>query len=93
MTCCLSVREALDFINGGEQLVGGEAVIARDIIKEIRSRLSFLVSVGLDYRRWRARQARCPAVRHSVSGWQRRSVRRWWACCIFWTSRLSDCIA
>ena len=48
--CCLSVREALDFINGlGEQLVGGEAVIARDIIKEIRSRLSFLVSVGLDY--------------------------------------------
>ena len=94
--CCLSVREALDFINGlGEQLVGGEAVIARDIIKEIRSRLSFLVGdrgTGLPDAGAQGRRAD-PAVRHSVSGWQRRSVRRWWACCIFWTSRLSDCIS
>ena len=48
--CDLSIRDALAFVNGLDgQLVGGEAVIARDILKEIRSRLGFLVSVGLDY--------------------------------------------
>lgn len=46
--CSLSVSDALDFINK-LNLEGSEAVIARDIIKEIRARLGFLVSVGLDY--------------------------------------------
>ncbi len=46
--CSQSIREALDFVNTLE-LTGSEAVIARDIIKEIRARLGFLVSVGLDY--------------------------------------------
>ncbi len=46
--CHLSIKEALDFIKG-LQLDGSQAVIAKDIIKEIKARLSFLVSVGLDY--------------------------------------------
>ncbi len=46
--CSQSIRGALDFVNTLE-LTGSEAVIARDIIKEIRARLGFLVSVGLDY--------------------------------------------
>ena len=46
--CNQSIGDALAFINQ-LTLEGSEAVIARDIIKEIRSRLGFLVSVGLDY--------------------------------------------
>ncbi len=46
--CNLSVRDALTFVNGLE-LTENEQMIAREILKEIRSRLGFLVSVGLDY--------------------------------------------
>ncbi len=46
--CSLSVENALKFING-LQLSETETTIAREILKEIRSRLGFLVSVGLDY--------------------------------------------
>ncbi len=46
--CQRSVADALDFT---ENLVfdGGEAVIAAEIVKEIKSRLGFLKSVGLEY--------------------------------------------
>ncbi len=43
-----SVTDALEFISGLE-LTETEAVIAHDIVKEIKSRLGFLHSVGLDY--------------------------------------------
>ncbi len=46
--CNQSVKDALAFVNS-LHLQGSEAVIARDILKEIRARLGFLVSVGLDY--------------------------------------------
>lgn len=46
--CNQSVRDALAFVNQ-LHLEGSEAVIARDILKEIRARLGFLVSVGLEY--------------------------------------------
>ena len=46
--CGLSVKEALDFINSVE-LTETEGVIAKEILKEIRARLGFLISVGLDY--------------------------------------------
>ena len=46
--CSMSVKDALAFVNRLE-LVGSEAVIAKDVLKEIRARLNFLVSVGLDY--------------------------------------------
>ena len=46
--CSLSVVKALDFIEN-LKLTESERVITKDIIKEIRARLGFLVNVGLDY--------------------------------------------
>lgn len=46
--CKMSIRKALDFINSLE-LTQREELIAERILKEIRERLGFLVSVGLDY--------------------------------------------
>ena len=46
--CRLSISKAYDFINNLE-LYGADRVIASEIIKEIRSRLDFLKSVGLEY--------------------------------------------
>ena len=44
----MSVTEALDFVNSLE-LTPREAMIAKQILKEIKSRLGFLQSVGLEY--------------------------------------------
>ena len=46
--CDKSVKNALEFIDGLE-LSETEQAIAKEILKEIRARLSFLLSVGLDY--------------------------------------------
>ncbi len=46
--CSLSVERALDFVNH-LKLTETESKIAAEILKEIRSRLGFLVSVGLNY--------------------------------------------
>ncbi len=46
--CNLSVTDALDFANS-LTLTPTEAQIAREILKEVRARLGFLKSVGLDY--------------------------------------------
>ena len=46
--CSMSVERALDFINH-LQLTETENKIAAEIFKEIRARLGFLVSVGLNY--------------------------------------------
>ena len=46
--CSLSVKESLDFFEN-IQFTETEWAIAKEIIKEIRSRLGFLVSVGLNY--------------------------------------------
>ncbi len=46
--CSQSVSDALDFVDS-LSFEGGMALVAKDIIKEVRSRLSFLKSVGLDY--------------------------------------------
>ena len=46
--CSLSIQKALDFVNSLE-LSDTEEAIAKEILKEIRARLGFLVSVGLDY--------------------------------------------
>lgn len=43
-----SIRECLDFF-GSLELTARDELIARQIIKEIRARLAFLVNVGLDY--------------------------------------------
>ena len=46
--CRLSVTKALEFVNE-LQFTESEMQIAREILKELRSRLGFLESVGLDY--------------------------------------------
>ena len=44
----MSIKEELDFINSIE-LSEKEAIISDQIVKEIKSRLEFLINVGLDY--------------------------------------------
>jgi excinuclease ABC subunit A len=46
--CTLSIEQARKFFQGLE-LSTEEAKIARDILKEIRARISFMTDVGLDY--------------------------------------------
>ena len=46
--CAMSVEHALDFVNALD-LTETERTIAAEILKEVRSRLGFLVSVGLNY--------------------------------------------
>ena len=46
--CALSITEALHFVNG-LTFTETEMTIAREILKELRSRLGFLNSVGLEY--------------------------------------------
>ena len=44
----MTVREAYEFISG-MKLTGSRALIAGEVLKEIRARLTFLLDVGLDY--------------------------------------------
>lgn len=46
--CKLSVNNSLDFVNN-LSFEGGKAKIAKEILKEIRARLGFMKSVGLEY--------------------------------------------
>ena len=46
--CALSVEKSLKFVNG-LKLTPSEEKIASEILKEIRARLTFLASVGLEY--------------------------------------------
>ena len=46
--CNLSVKDALDFVDN-LTLTETEETIAKEILKEVRARLGFLISVGLDY--------------------------------------------
>ena len=46
--CCMSISELYDFMEG-LQLSEKDAVIASQIIKEIKARLKFLLNVGLGY--------------------------------------------
>ncbi len=43
-----SIRQAVEFVNGLD-LTAREALIAHQILKEVRARLQFLLDVGLDY--------------------------------------------
>ena len=46
--CSMNITKIIDFING-LALTGQNAIIAEEILKEIRARLGFLQSVGLEY--------------------------------------------
>ena len=45
---CKSIREIMDFMNS-LQLSERELIIAKQVVKEIKARLQFLLDVGLDY--------------------------------------------
>ena len=48
--CRMDIVDLLEWANGAEQFLSpSQRIIAAEILKEIRSRLSFLVDVGLDY--------------------------------------------
>ena len=88
----MPVRDSLNFIEN-LKLSEKDAVIAAQIIKEIRSRLQFLSDVGLDYLTLsRVFRRRFPEENPSASAWRHRSVPDWWVCSIFWTSPASVCI-
>jgi excinuclease ABC subunit A len=46
--CGKTIGEARDFV-GALKMTGSQELIARELVKEIRSRLDFLINVGLDY--------------------------------------------
>ena len=73
--CRMSISKALEFVNN-LKLSETEMVIAKEIIKEVKSRLGFLESVDLTTSRSHAKPVRCQVVRLSAYGSRRRSARR-----------------
>ena len=72
----LSVTEALDrFRELPSRLTDRENQIARQVLKEIRGRLGFLVDVGLDYLTLDRASGSLSGERPSESGWPPRSGR------------------
>lgn len=69
--CDFSIVDALEFINS-LKLSERETMIAEAILKEIRERLGFLNSVGLNYLTLSRASARFRAARASASAWQHR---------------------
>ena len=65
--CRLSIEKAIDFI-GTLKFTENEAKIAKEVIKEIKARLNFLKSVGLDY----LNLARCAGT---LSGGEAQRIR------------------
>ena len=67
----------VDGLSGSDTpLTARQQAIAERILKEIHSRLGFLVDVGLDYLTLeRALLPPSPAAKHSASAWQRKSAR------------------
>ena len=65
--CRLSVSSAIDFVEG-LSFTESEARIAKDVIKEIKARLNFLKSVGLEY----LNLARCAGT---LSGGEAQRIR------------------
>ncbi len=67
----MSVKEAIVFFDNLE-LDEVKTVIAKEILKEIKSRLRFLDTVGLDYLNLSPRRNSFRRRRHRESGLQRR---------------------
>ena len=66
--CEMSIRDELKFIADNEpNLTEKQKQIGGQIMKEIKNRLQFLQSVGLDYLTLARSQAPCPAARASAS--------------------------
>ena len=67
--------------------------IGRLVLKEIRSRLGFLVDVVLIIYHWHVRRLHFPVEKHSESVWRHRLVRDLSVWLIFWMSRVLVCIS
>ena len=88
-----SIEQAVAFFDTLEgKLSEREALIARQILKEIRG------PPGLPAQRGPAlphpgprRRAPSPGGRRSASAWPARSAVAWWGCCTSWTSPPSGC--
>jgi excinuclease ABC subunit A len=90
--CELSIADCSEFLN--ELTLGPrEQAIAGQVLKEVQSRLGFLLDVGLEYLSLAAPPARCPVVKRNASGSPPRSVPVWWACSMCSTSPRSACIS
>ena len=90
--CEMSIRDELKFIAENEpNLTEKQRQIGGQIMKEIRNRLQFLQSVGLDYLTLARAPAHCPAARASESASPPRSEVRCPACSMCWTSPASAC--
>ncbi len=88
--CAMPISEELKFIDN-LKLTGSMAVIAEQIVREIRSPAFFLQAVGLSYLTLSRAAATLPAARASVSGWLHRSAQASSAFCISSMSRPSAC--
>ncbi|EUA35854.1 uvrABC system A domain protein [Mycobacterium xenopi 4042] len=72
--CDLSISECADFLQH-LTLDPRQQAIAGQVLKEILSRLGFLLDVGLDYLSLSRPAATLAAEKHNASGWPHRSVR------------------
>ncbi len=87
-----SIRDLYDFL-GSMELTKQQQLIGKQILKEIRARVGFLVDVGLDYLSLSCPglPGPCPAARARGSVWLPRSVPVWWVSAISWMSPVSAC--
>ena len=72
----MSIENLQEFLNGLE-LTEVQKMIGGQILKEIRSRIGFLIDVGLEYLTLSRAQAACPAGKHREFVWRLRSVPVW----------------
>ena len=74
-----------------ERLTDRQRKIAPEILKEIRSRLKFLMDVGLDYLSLNRSSVSLSGGESNVSVWLRRLALNWSMSCISWTNPVSVC--
>jgi len=88
--CRLAVRDAVEFFQE-MRLNETEALIAAEVLKEIRGRLGFLLNVGLDYLTLERTAPTLSGASPNAFAWRARSAPGWWACSTFSTSLRSGC--
>lgn len=85
----MDISELYEWLEGvEEQLNPKQRQIAVEILKEIRSRLKFLLDVGLDYLALNRASATLSGARVNASVWRPRSVASWSMYFISWMNRV-----
>ena len=85
----MDISELHEWLEGvEEQLNPKQRQIAVEILKEIRSRLKFLLDVGLDYLALNRASATLSGARVNASVWRPRSVASWSMYFISWMNRV-----